>query len=152
MRGPGSGPQLRQAREFQRSEDFPVFLCDYQDSPTTGTRWDEQTKVVKVNRTEICDEVHYLATSPGLLMLPRRNEEIEVFAKEMTNLVKVLQEDPETGSREYRYRKVGEDHYRHATNYFFLAAQRVPISPNVPWGQKPLGTHAKTAASWKVFG
>ncbi len=44
-------PELRAAREFQRDEQFPVFLCDYQDSLTTGTRWDEQTKLVKVNRT-----------------------------------------------------------------------------------------------------
>ena len=45
----------------------------------------------------------------------------------MRNTAKVLQEDPETGSREYRYRKLGEDHYRHALNYFYLASTRAGV-------------------------
>jgi hypothetical protein len=39
-----------------------------------------------------------------------------------------LEEDPETGSREFRYRKLGEDHYRHALNYLYLASQRIRIA------------------------
>jgi len=46
----------------------------------------------------------------------------------LCNIAKVLQEDPETGSREYRYRKLGEDHYRHALNYFYLASIKVGIA------------------------
>ena len=89
--------------------------------------WDEEKKLVKVNRTETCDATHDLISSSGLLILPRRSEEVEIFAKQCCNIAKVLQEDPETGSREYRYRKLGEDHYRHALNYFWLASRKVGV-------------------------
>jgi hypothetical protein len=117
-------PELRKAREFQAGEPYRVFLCDYVDSVKTGPIWDEDKMIVKVNRTEVCDTTHDLVTTPGLLILPRRNEEVEIFAKQCANTAKVLQEDQETGSREYRYRKLGEDHYRHALNYFYLASTR----------------------------
>jgi len=120
-------PELRKAREFQAGEPYSVFLCDYQDSvKTTGGVWDDEKRLVKVNRTEICDGTHSLITSLSLV-LPRRNEEVEVFAKQLCNIAKVLEEDQETGSREYRYRKLGEDHYRHALNYLWLASQRIGI-------------------------
>jgi hypothetical protein len=117
-------PELRKAREFQAGEPYRVFLCDYIDSVKTGPVWDEDKMIVKVNRTEVCDTTHDLVTSPALLILPKRDEELEIFAKQVSNMAKVLQEDQETGSREYRYRKLGEDHYRHALNYFYLASTR----------------------------
>ena len=120
-------PELRKAREFQAGEPYPVFLCDYVDSVVTGPVWDEEKKIVKVNRTEVCDTTHDLVASSGPFVLPRRNEEVEVFAKQLCNIAKVLQEDPETGSREYRYRKLGEDHYRHCLNYLYLALTRIAI-------------------------
>ena len=120
-------PELRKARDFQAGEPYPVFLCDYQDSIKTGPSWDEEKKLVKVNRTEVCDATHDLVSSSGLLVLPRRSEELDIFAKQVCNTAKVLQEDPETGSREYRYRKLGEDHYRHALNYLWLASQKISI-------------------------
>lgn len=115
-------PEVHKAREFQSAEGYPVFLCDYQDS-VMGEVWDAEKKRVKVNRTEICDTSHGLFSSG--LILPRRSEEVEIFAKQCCGTAKVLQEDQETGSREYRYRKLGEDHYRHALNYLWLAAQRI---------------------------
>ena len=121
-------PEMRKAREFQAAEDYPVFLCDYQDSVKKGPQWDEENKLIKVHRTEICDTTHELFTKPGVLTLPRRCDEVDRFAQQARNIAKVLEEDPETGSREYRYRKLGEDHYRHALNYFWLAAQRIRVS------------------------
>ena len=42
----------------------------------------------------------------------------------MTQMVKVLIEDQQTGTKMYRYKKLDpEDHYRHTTNYFYLACQ-----------------------------
>jgi hypothetical protein len=124
-------PELRKAREFQASEPYPVFLCDYQDRIVSGPQWDEEKKIVKAQRTELCDTTHELMASSGPLILPRRSEEVEVFAKQCANTAKVLQEDPETGSREYRYRKLGEDHYRHALNYFYLASKRIGVVESV---------------------
>jgi hypothetical protein len=118
-------PELRKAREFAQSQPYPVFLCDYQDHIVSGPQWDEERRLVKVNRTETCDATHDLVSSSGLLILPRRSEELEIFAKQTCNIAKVLEEDQETGSRQYRYRKLGEDHYRHALNYFWLASKRI---------------------------
>jgi len=119
-------PELRKAREFAQAEPYPVFLCDYQDSITTEPVFDEERRLVKVNRTLACDASHDLIFS-NLLVLPRRNEEVEIFAKQCCNLAKVLEENPETGSRQYRYRKLNEDHYRHALNYFCIAARMVGL-------------------------
>ena len=63
-----------------------------------------------------------------MLILPRRCEEVEVFAKQLTNTAKALEEDQETGSREYRYRRLGPDHYYHALNYLLLAAKKIGLS------------------------
>jgi len=121
-------PETRAARKFQEAENFEVFLCDYIESAKAGAIWDEKAGLVKTNRTEICDTTHELFTSPGTLILPRRCDEVDEFAKESRNIAKVLEEDQETGSREYRYRKLGADHYRHSLNYFHLAAQRIRVS------------------------
>jgi hypothetical protein len=120
-------PEMRKAREFQAAEDYPVFLCDYQDRIISGPQWDEEKKMVKVHRTEICDTTHDLFTRPGALILPRRSDEIDRFVQQIRNIAKVLEEDPETGSREYRYRKLGEDHYRHALNYCYLASTKIKV-------------------------
>jgi hypothetical protein len=84
--------------------------------------------MIRVHRTEICDTTHDLFVTPGRLIPPRRCHEVDRFAQEVRNIAKVLEEDPETGSREYRYRKLGEDHYRHALNYLYLASQRIGVS------------------------
>lgn len=120
-------PELRKAKEFAQAEPYPVFLCDYQDHVVAGPVWDEERKLVKVNRTETCDATHDLVSSSGLLILPRRNEEVEVFAKQTCAIAKVLEEDLESGSRQYRYRKLGEDHYRHGLNYLWLASRRIRV-------------------------
>jgi hypothetical protein len=131
-------PEMKKAREFQVAERYPVFLCDYQDSVKSGAQWNEENGMVKVNRTEICDTTHDLVT-PSALILPVRGEEVEVFAKQVCNIAKVLQEDQETGSREYRYRKLGEDHYRHSLNYLWLASTRVGIVESIEeWQRKRL--------------
>jgi len=120
-------PEMRKAREFAEGENYPAFLCDYLDRISAGPQWDEEKKLVKVQRTELCDTTHELFVNPGRLILPRRCDEVDRFAQQARNIAKVLQEDPETGSREYRYRKLGEDHFRHALNYAFLASQRVGL-------------------------
>jgi hypothetical protein len=121
-------PEMRKAREFQEAEDYPVFLCDYQNRIVAGPQWDEKVNMVRVNRTETCDSSHDLFTTPGRLIIPRRCDEVDRFAQEVRNIAKVLEEDPETGSREYRYRKLGEDHYRHSLNYLLLASERIGLS------------------------
>jgi len=121
-------PETRKVREFQKTETFQVFGCQYVESKQSIWVWDEKDRVIKVNRTEVCDATHNLIAESGNLELPRRNRELEEFAFEVCNIAKILEEDPETGSKEFRYRKLdNRDHYRHALNYCFLAAERTPV-------------------------
>jgi hypothetical protein len=122
-------PEQRKVREFQRQHNFSVFGCQYVETRSGQIVWDEKDLTIKCNRTEICDASHELVSVPGRLEIPRRNEELNEYVKEMCNIAKVLDEDKDTGSRMYRYKKVGtHDHYRHATNYCMLAADRTGIS------------------------
>ena len=119
-------PEKRKVVEFQKSENFSVFGCNYVETKTGQIAWDEKDKIIKGNRTEICDISHELVTDPGGLVLPRRNAEIDEFVKEVCNMAKVLEEDPNTGSKTFRYKKLSSnDHYRHALNYCILASERI---------------------------
>ena len=118
-------PETRKVREFAEAERYPVFGCDYQERQKGAFAWDERNKVVTCNRTEVCDATHELVVNKGRLELPRRSDELDIYVKHMTGIVKVLQEDDTTGSKIYRYRRIADDHYRHATNYFYLATSRI---------------------------
>jgi len=125
-------PETRKARDFQEAEDFKVFLCDYQERIKVFQRRDEQRGTVVVKRTEICDRSHEVVTIVGKLQIPRRCSEIEQFSQEMSNIAKSLEEDKVTGSKIYRYRKLGPDHYRHAFNYFLLACDDPSVTYPIP--------------------
>ena len=119
-------PEKRKVVDFQKSENFSVFGCNYVETKTGQISWDEKDHIIKGNRTEICDMSHDLVSTPGGLVLPRRNSEIDEFVKETCNIAKVLDEDPNTGSKIFRYKKLSvNDHYRHALNYCLLASERV---------------------------
>jgi phage terminase large subunit GpA-like protein len=121
-------PETRKVREFQKQESFQVFGCQYVETKQSVWAWDEKDRIVKVNRTELCDATHNLIAESGRLILPRRSNEVEQFAFEVCNIAKILEENTETGAREFRYRKLDpRDHYRHALNYLFLAAERTPV-------------------------
>jgi hypothetical protein len=120
-------PETRKVKEFRAAESFSVFGCQYQESQSTSANWNWKEGIVKVNRNEQCDASHNVVVESNL-NLPRRNLEVNEYIKEMCNIAKVLEEDPETGSKTYRYRKLGADHYRHATNYFLLAAEKIGVA------------------------
>ncbi len=119
------GPDIFKPREFQQAEPYEIFLCRYSETLSTGTKWDLKTGVVTVNRTEVCDQTHWLVMTPGMLTIPRLSDEIKQYTKEMCALAKVPEKDDFTGAIIERYKNIAPDHYRHATNYFYLAAQRI---------------------------
>lgn len=121
-------PETRKVREFQRSESHSVFGCQYVEQRSQQVQWDEKDLVIKTNRTEICDATHERVVEPGSLELPRRSTELDQYVREMCNTAKVLEEDSVTGSRVFRYKKLGADHYRHAMNYLELASERCGIT------------------------
>jgi hypothetical protein len=121
-------PVQQAVRSFREAEGrAEVFGCIYQKHQRGPAMWDVEQGIVRINRTEVCDSVHEMVTARGRFQMPRRSPDAEEFVKQMCNLVKVLEDDEETGSREYVYRKVGPDHYRHSMNYATLAAQRIGI-------------------------
>ena len=114
-------PETRKVRSFRGQVRYPVFGCAYSEHQKGAFAWDENSGVVTVNRTELCDATHDLVVSTGALELPRRDSVVEEFAKQLCNIAKVLDEDKQTGTKIYRYRKLGPDHYRHSLNYLSLA-------------------------------
>jgi hypothetical protein len=119
-----SMPETRAVREWQASQSFPVFLCNYVGSVLSGPVWNERDQTLKTNRTEVLDWVHAILTSPGKIVLPQRCEEVEEFAKELTSMVRIVEED-EVGSRRFVWRKTAADHYFHSLAYCILASTRV---------------------------
>lgn len=122
-------PEIHKVREFCEAAKYSCFGCDYSEAQIGVAAWNEGSKTITVNRTEICDASHKLVTTPGRLEIPRKDDEVEEFAIELCNIAKILEEKKDTGAKIYRYRKLGADHYRHALNYLMLAASRIkPIS------------------------
>lgn len=109
-------PETRKAREF--ADQFPgkVFLCYYAEHQKGGYRWNEKEYTVSANRTEALDASH-AELSQGQVILPAQSEVLNEFARQCTNVARVLQKDPETGSSRYVYIRTGDDHFRHAQSY-----------------------------------
>lgn len=118
-------PYEESARKFQERcsrKSITVYLSEYRDKQKNLLKTDDESGVYVVARTEMMDRSHAWVTS-GKLELPRRCEEVNVFAREVCNTAKVLETDERSGDRIYRYRPVGDkqEHYRHCLNYLLLA-------------------------------
>ena len=120
-------PYEDEARRFQKAHHLRIFLCEYSETTPVGTTWNPKTKMVKVNRTEICDATHNLVTQDGSLILPRRSPELDEFARQVCDPAKSQEINKKTKQVLYRY-KGKEDHYRHALNYFLMAAEKTGVS------------------------
>lgn len=120
-------PEQRNARAFANRHPGKVYLNYYNYRQKGTVKWNYAEFRVEENRTESLDESHNMIMY-GYLSLPRHSDIVEEFAKHCTNIAKRLEEDPETGSKEYNYLKLGADHYRHALNYFNIACLEAPVS------------------------
>ena len=115
-------PELRNARSFAERFKGRVFLNFYRDFQKGKYKWDEEDLTVSCNRTESLDASHNEILMAELI-LPKRCDIVETFAKHLHNTAKKLEEDEESGSKRYIYVKLGEDHFRHALNYECMARQ-----------------------------
>jgi hypothetical protein len=132
-------PYEDMARVFQkrmRKNGVKVFLCEYSETSPIAAQFNTKTGIVKVNRTEEMDSTHRIVTTPGQFILPRRCPEIEEYAKQMCATAKVLELNKRTHQSVYRYRKLGSDDWRHATNYFFLASARGRVAAATRGGER----------------
>ena len=120
-------PYEEEFRKFQerchkREDKVTVFGVEYRDKQRNLLKTDEESGIYALSRTEAMDGSQTWIRS-GKLEIPRKCDEVKVFAKECCNVAKVLETNDKTGDRTYRYREVGTggDHYRHCVNYLQLA-------------------------------
>jgi hypothetical protein len=116
-------PETHATREFARRHLGQVYMCFFNDSPGGSPKWDRKEKTVKVNRTEALDASraavrdHRLAISKDIPL-------VREFAQHMSCDAKILDEDPDTGAKKYRYVRTGENHFSMAFTYACLASSR----------------------------
>jgi len=116
-------PYEDEVRKFQRDARFRTFLCEYKENSPVGTMWNDKTGLVGVNRTEVMDASHRMIRDLSI-ELPGDCPEVRQFATECSSVAKVEEVNKRTKSTIFRYRKLSTkpDDYRHALNYFIMAA------------------------------
>jgi hypothetical protein len=112
-------PYEEEFENFQKSEPYRVYGAEYKDRQKTSTKTDEKSGTYSLLRNWIFDVTHSWIVQKRV-ELPRRCAEVDEYVKQMCNCAKVLKVN-EQGDRIYRYLKLGDDHYRSATNYLWLA-------------------------------
>jgi len=119
------GPDIDAAGQFQKQERFKVYLSIYSDTQPQEAIWNDNTGIVKVNRTGIFDATHRLVKD-GKLIFPRQNPDVEQFAVQCCNCARFEEKNKRTKQAVFRYRDTGDKkigaHYRNALNYFLMAA------------------------------
>jgi hypothetical protein len=119
-------PETYATREFARRHRGIVYMSQFVEAQRGGPRWDRDSQMVAVNRTDALDGSR-AAIRNEQVILPRRQPIIEEFAQHMTHDAKVLDEDEETGIQRYRYVKLGTNHYSFAFTYAWMAASDVVV-------------------------
>jgi hypothetical protein len=114
-------PNKKFARNFAERHPGRVYMCYYNDNQKGSLKWNDKEYIVQGNRTETLDMSHN-EISRCNVVLPRQGiEMVNQFAEHLHNVAKKLFEDEETGSQQYLYFKLGEDHWRHSWNYLCMA-------------------------------
>ena len=118
-----SGPYDHGVREFQRTEPYTIYLCQYSEQMPGNPVWNRKEGIVKVNRNEWCDVVHDTFDT-NMIRIPRQSSLIYEYAKQLSRTAKTEIVDPDTGRKKIKWIKLGADHYFHGTLYMILAASR----------------------------
>ena len=125
-----SGPYDHGVREFQDTEPYEIYLCQYSEQMPGTPKYDKKDKIVKVNRNEWMDKVHTTYIEKRI-KIPRPSRVVNEYARQMTRTAKTTIENPDTGVPKPRWIKLGDDHYYHGTLYFLLAASKAGISQSL---------------------
>lgn len=96
-------------------------MCFFNEHQRGSANWEKKARNVVVNRTEALDASRAAIRQKGVI-LPRRTPIVETFARHMAADAKILDEDEDTGARNYRYIRVGEDHFSLAFTYAWMGA------------------------------
>lgn len=114
--GIDSMPQTMVSRAIVSACSGKGWMVRYEDSQKGPYEWKDDIKEVRVNRTESLDRTMFLFKNKHF-ELPKRTELVEQIARELCNIVKTLEEDPDTGKKEYYYKKIGPEDFTHSLNY-----------------------------------
>jgi len=113
-------PETHATRAFAHRHRGRVFLNFFNRHQRGSAKWNHDDYKVDVNRTEALDASRAAVRNKEII-LSRQNELIEEFARHMTTDAKVLDEDEETGIKQYRYIRTGENHFSMAFTYAWIA-------------------------------
>jgi hypothetical protein len=119
-------PNTHAARAFATRFPGRVWLAYYgstQKGPLTWGRDQEGTPTVTINRTEALDawrEAHKAFKR----RIPRVEDEVREFVRQMTNVLRRVEEDPVSGGKRAVWITRGPDHYAHADSYAEIALRR----------------------------
>jgi hypothetical protein len=119
-------PSPHAARAFAKRFSGRVW-CAYYGGAQKGTAtWGfdaENTRIVTVNRTEALDawrDVYKLRKR----RIPRVEDQVTEYVRQMTNVLRKIEEDPENGQKRAVWIQRGPDHYAHADSYAEIALKR----------------------------
>jgi len=138
-------PELRAARNYQATGQGQIWLSDYVES-VGPAHYEINTRLVRVNRTEILDDTHFYLSHPGRLLLPKETQGVRQFAEECASMAKVVTKEPATGKQRAQYLSRGPDHFRHAFANFLLAAKLT-----APIIVQQDATEASGSQAWNLF-
>ena len=121
-------PGIHSARSFAKRHQGRVWLAYYGDTQKGMADWKydtDNTPTVTINRTNALDgwrDAHQM----GKRRIPRLEGEGQEYARQMTNIVRLMREDPDTGQKRALWRRRGaDDHYAHADAYAEVALTRL---------------------------
>jgi len=121
-------PETQKAREIQREWKLKrfnsIWLATYPNMKGS-IRWNNETGIVDLARTEAIDHVLARMKSGSLLLPVDMPRDVH---QHLRNVVRINEEDKRTGNLVARWRDTGPDHYLHALVYCESAALRVPAT------------------------
>lgn len=142
-------PDQAKARDFAQAHRNQVFLCFYSEHQKGASKWNEDDFTVMVDRTEIHNNLSRLVHERSV-SLPRKDDDIILFAKHLHAMARKREEDKDTGSVRHVYVRVGDDHYRHAACYALIALNEIgefiPPKKEKDWMHK----RRSAASSWRT--
>ncbi len=142
-------PDQAKAREFAKEFQGRVYLCFYAEKQRGAYRWNDDQMTVSVDRTESLN-ASTRAVHESSMSLPRKDDEIIQFARQLHNIARKKEEDKDTGNVRQIWIKTGADHWRHSYNYCFLALPEIGeyVKPrnDREWKRKK----NRGASSWKT--
>lgn len=122
-------PNTHAARSFAKRFEGRVWLAYYGDTQKGKVKYGydkERSPIVMVNRTDAFDSWRD-AHKTGQRRIPRIEDETRDYVKQMTNILRKIEEDSVTGGKRAIWVKRGPDHFAHADSYAELAYSRLDM-------------------------